>query len=524
LSVVEKVDSLVTASFHFLVSEQAENKRMASMMTKEEEFQLARKLQDLFKEAVQSCMDGHLAQFQQVLEKLIATENFHGSTEDFICDFHSEGRTLFHVACSSGRTEMVEFLLSKVQNSSKFVNLKDQRGFTPLINATISESIDIMKRLVHLGADVNARNDDGATAVHFAAGDGNIERVRFLQESGAILIYKSASGTPLHWAASKGHSFVVQFLIQNGCNANDPSQDGIPPIFLAAVAGSDATVVHFVDAKADLGTIVSGNLTVLHICAEHGLTESVYAIIQQETGLKCCNLPTDDGNLPIHLAAMSNHVEIMKALLPVTDLSIYSIPSGDEESTIAWLVEDGKQRLAAWERKHGHSSQEGGDKDNKKALLEGMPASMQLFESLPEPNKSLPNFEQQADEWKDLGNKAFQKQSNIEAIQCYTKAIELNKYNHTYWSNRSVTYYHLQDYEHSLIDAEVCRRLKPDWSKGCYRLALARLALKQFEDAALAAFEGCKIDPNNQELKTLLQNAVKKGQEEFQQKNSTNNK
>lgn len=37
--------------------------------------------------------------------------------------------------------------------------------------------------------------------------------------------------------------------------------------------------------------------------------------------------------------------------------------------------------------------------------------------------------------------------------------------------------------------AQVCRRLKPDWPKACYRMAVARLALGRFEDAALAAWE-----------------------------------
>lgn len=36
---------------------------------------------------------------------------------------------------------------------------------------------------------------------------------------------------------------------------------------------------------------------------------------------------------------------------------------------------------------------------------------------------------------------------------------------------------------------QVCRRLKPDWQKACYRMAVARLALGRYEDAALAAWE-----------------------------------
>lgn len=36
---------------------------------------------------------------------------------------------------------------------------------------------------------------------------------------------------------------------------------------------------------------------------------------------------------------------------------------------------------------------------------------------------------------------------------------------------------------------QVCRRLKPDWAKACYRMAIARMALGLYEDAALAAWE-----------------------------------
>ena len=70
------------------------------------------------------------------------------------------------------------------------------------------------------------------------------------------------------------------------------------------------------------------------------------------------------------------------------------------------------------------------------------------------------------------------------------------------------------DAHNALLDAEVCRRLRPDWTKGCYRLASARLALGLFEDAAVAAFEGVKLDPNDQKLKELTHEAVRRGREE----------
>jgi hypothetical protein len=66
----------------------------------------------------------------------------------------------------------------------------------------------------------------------------------------------------------------------------------------------------------------------------------------------------------------------------------------------------------------------------------------------------------------------------------------------------------------ALKDAEICRNLRPTWVRGAYRLASARLALGQFEDAAVAAFEGVKLDNSNGEMKALLQKCVRMGQEE----------
>ena len=44
------------------------------------------------------------------------------------------------------------------------------------------------------------------------------------------------------------------------------------------------------------------------------------------------------------------------------------------------------------------------------------------------------------------------------------------------------------------------------------------MACGLYEDAAVAAFEGMKLDNNNAELKKLTQEAVKRGKEEHQKK------
>jgi uncharacterized protein len=45
--------------------------------------------------------------------------------------------------------------------------------------------VEIVKLLIEKGADVNAKNVDGVTALMFAAGEGRLEAVKLLIEKGS---------------------------------------------------------------------------------------------------------------------------------------------------------------------------------------------------------------------------------------------------------------------------------------------------------------------------------------------------
>ena len=58
---------------------------------------------------------------------------------------------------------------------------------------------------------------------------------------------------------------------------------------------------------ADAGHVLSGGLTVLHICSDLGLSEAVAALLDNDSGKKCVTLPTQDGQTPLSMAAQSGH-------------------------------------------------------------------------------------------------------------------------------------------------------------------------------------------------------------------------
>jgi len=112
---------------------------------------------------------------------------------------------------------------------------------------------------------------------------------------------------------------------------------------------------------------------------------------------------------------------------------------------------------------------------------------------------------EEANKYKALGNEAFSAKKYEDAIEHFSKAIELNSNDHVFFSNRSASYACLEQYEKALEDASKCVQLKPDWSKGYTRKGLAEFYLGKYEDAEKTYQKGLELDPTNQQLKEGLE-------------------
>ena len=76
--------------------------------------------------------------------------------------------------------------------------------------------------------------------------------------------------------------------------------------------------------------------------------------------------------------------------------------------------------------------------------------------------------------FKDQGNEAFKAKNLDQAIEFYTKALEYTPTDHTILGNRAAAYHNIKAYPAALADAEECIKIKPDWSKGFQRKAMAQ--------------------------------------------------
>ncbi|KAK7867803.1 hypothetical protein R5R35_001215 [Gryllus longicercus] len=117
-------------------------------------------------------------------------------------------------AAEEGRLSDVRRLI----HSGAYVNYTDRYGSTPLVYAVFNDHADVVSLLLQRGADVNAVNLAGNSALHWAAmRDPSGRCVELLVRAGADVNARDLYGaTPLHWAAQCNNEEAVRALLAAG--------------------------------------------------------------------------------------------------------------------------------------------------------------------------------------------------------------------------------------------------------------------------------------------------------------------
>jgi len=122
------------------------------------------------------------------------------------------------------------------------VNARDTKGATALMYAALYGDVDFVNLLLEKGADPNLSNDLGINALMWAAGD--LAKVRALIAHGVNINARSNYGyTALSVAAaSPGNLPTVLLLLDKGADPTAVDKDGVGALWLACARGDSAIV------------------------------------------------------------------------------------------------------------------------------------------------------------------------------------------------------------------------------------------------------------------------------------------
>ena len=126
-------------------------------------------------------------------------------------------------------------------------------GPSDIADAAQDKNAAAVKKLLKEGADVNAAQGDGMTALHWAALNGDAELASMLLYAGANVGAKTRIGgyTPLHLAAQIGNASVIAPLVAAGAQVGAATATGATALMQAAHSGSTDAVRILLENGAD---------------------------------------------------------------------------------------------------------------------------------------------------------------------------------------------------------------------------------------------------------------------------------
>ncbi|XP_061819055.1 receptor-interacting serine/threonine-protein kinase 4 [Nerophis lumbriciformis] len=224
---------------------------------------------------------------------------------------NGRGSTPLHLATEKHLKPLAELLLGR---RSTNVNAKDEDQYTALHWAAHNGDEAVTRLLLDRGAAINETDGQRRTAAHVACQHGHENVVRVLLSRGADVRVKGKDDwTALHSAAWQGHLGITKLLIkQAGADVNAQTTDGRTPLHLASRRGQYRVARLLIELRADVHVTSCDLDTPLHVAAETGHTSTSRLLLKHGAEIHGEN---KRGFTPLHLASQRGHQATVKMLI-----------------------------------------------------------------------------------------------------------------------------------------------------------------------------------------------------------------
>jgi hypothetical protein len=223
-------------------------------------------------------------------------------------------------AAGKGRSDVVQLLVSKGAE----VDAKDNRGRTAVLHALEAGEVDVVGWLLNNGSDLSLTGyktqDELKVALHnfrllkFVA-SGTADDVKVMLDRGADPNARNGRGqTALSVAVARYDNEIIKLLLAKGANVNVADTEGNTPLMLAAAGNNQEGARLLLDYKPEVNVANKEKKTALLLASEGGHTRVAELLLNKGADVRARDA---EGNTALLLASREDSAqqELVELLL-----------------------------------------------------------------------------------------------------------------------------------------------------------------------------------------------------------------
>ncbi len=191
----------------------------------------------------------------------------------------------------------------------------DDDGDNALMYAALYSTVECMEKLLQKGADPNAKNKLGETAILWCSHD--IEKTNLLLKYKADVNSKTTDGNTAFLAACVGNnqSEMIKLLLKHGADPNLVNNKKATSLMRVAIYGDTVTARILLDRGVDINAKNNDDETALVVAIRSDNKEMMYWLLKNGAD---ANIKDRYKATPLSYAVIISDMDMVNTLLPVT--------------------------------------------------------------------------------------------------------------------------------------------------------------------------------------------------------------